>query len=254
MNNIHDLAHTVNTPNTATLPAVYEYFANLGFHVGEYKWSARSNDFGSWYLCDGRALPIADYQDLYNIIGTAFGSNSATTFKLPDLRGRVFGCAGSAPGLTPRSIGDVVGTEKHILTTDELPAHSHIGTTASNGSHNHTGSTSITGNHSHTVTDPGHTHTQTTINDDFNNSGTSPPGFTADSAGSVTWSNINYATTGISINSNGDHSHTIPTDGSHAHTFTTSSVGGGIGHNNMQPTAFVGNTFIYVGYRHVVRT
>ena len=36
--------------------------------------------------------------------------------------------------------------------------------------------------------------------------------------------------------------------GSHTHTFTTANTGGGLAHNNMQPTLFIGNTFIYAGY------
>lgn len=253
MNNVAELANIVNTMNHKTLPSVFDLFANLGFHVGEYKWSARSNDFGNWCICDGRSLPINEYEDLYNVIGTSFGSNNASTFKLPDLRGRVMGCVGNGVGLTPRLIGDIIGTETHVLTSNEMPNHQHTGTTSTNGSHNHGGATSTTGNHSHGVTDPGHTHSQTTINDDFNNSGTDPPGFSADSAGTRTWNNINSSTTGITINSNGDHAHTISTDGGHTHTFTTSSIGGGQAHNNMQPTGFVGNVFMYVGFKNSIQ-
>jgi microcystin-dependent protein len=106
-----------------------------------------------------------------------------------------------------------------------MPSHIHTGTTASDGSH------------THDISDPGHTHTQTTTNDDFNNSGTNPPGFSADSAGTRTWNNINSSTTGI----------TILSAGSHTHTFTTGSTGTGLAHNNMQPTLFIGNVFMFSG-------
>jgi microcystin-dependent protein len=251
MNNIQALTHAVNTINNKTLPSIFELFANIGFHVGEYKWSARSNDYGNWYVCDGRSLPIEQYNELYQVIGTSFGSNDATSFKIPDLRGRVMGCIGSGVGLTPRSIGDKLGSETHTLTSNEMPSHSHTGITDSNGSHNHSGATSNAGLHSHIITDPGHTHTQTTINDDFNNSGANPPGFTADSAGTVTWNNINSSTTGITVNSNGVHSHSILGDGTHAHNLNINSTGGGLPHNNMQPTTFAGNVFIYIGFKHV---
>lgn len=57
---------------------------------------------------------------------------------------------------------------------------------------------------SSTVTDPGHKHTQYSVNDDYNNSGGSYPGTTPsfpqyDSAGSKTWNNLNMNTTGISV-------------------------------------------------------
>lgn len=35
--------------------------------------------------------------------------------------------------------------------------------------------------------------------------------------------------------------------GTHTHTFTTNSTGGGLPHNNMQPTLFIGNVFIFSG-------
>jgi microcystin-dependent protein len=251
MNNIHDLANVVNVMNNKTLPSIFELFMNMGFHVGEYKWSARSNDYGNWYVCDGRSLSVNEYDELYQVIGTSFGSNDAVSFKLPDLRGRVMGCIGTGTGLTTRTIGDKVGTETHILTTNEIPSHTHTNTLSSSGTHNHGGSTSTGGVHSHTINDPGHTHTQTTINDDFNNSGATPPGFTADSAGSRTWTNINSSTTGITVNSNGDHLHTISNDGSHVHTLTINNTGGGLAHNNMQPTTFAGNVFIYIGFKNI---
>ena len=48
------------------------------------------------------------------------------------------------------------------------------------------------------------THSQYTVNDDYNNSGGGYPGTTPsfppyDSAGSKTWNNINSSTTGISV-------------------------------------------------------
>ena len=51
-----------------------------------------------WVLCDGRELAIEDYQGLYDLIGTTYGAGDsafwaqvffpATTFNIPDLRGR----------------------------------------------------------------------------------------------------------------------------------------------------------------------
>ncbi len=41
-----------------------------------------------WALCDGQLLAIADYGELYSVIGVLYGGDGRTTFALPDLRGR----------------------------------------------------------------------------------------------------------------------------------------------------------------------
>lgn len=217
--------------------------------IGDYKMSARSNDYNGWLLCDGRELEASEYKGLFTVIGTTFGASSSNVFKLPDFRGRVIGQAGSGAGLSVRALGDIVGSETHTLTVNQIPGHTHVGTTSSSGDHTHTATASNAGAHTHSINDPGHTHTQTTINDDFNNSGTTPPGFTADSAGSMTWNNINTSTTGITVNSSGSHSHdiTVASAGTHSHSFVTSSVGSGQSHNIMQPTLFGMHMFIYGG-------
>lgn len=45
-------------------------------------------------LCDGSELAVADFRDLYNVIGTTFGSSDSTKFNLPDLRARTLWGAG----------------------------------------------------------------------------------------------------------------------------------------------------------------
>lgn len=181
--------------------------------------SAAINAPNGWLNCDGNVYTKAMYLDLFDAIGQTYmydlSYDQVNSFRVPDLRGRVVIGAGdnSDAGISNRVFSDKGGAETHTLTTTEMPSHTHSGTTDTSGSH------------IHSITDPGHTHTQTTTNDDFNNSGDNPPGFSADSAGSRTWSNINSSTTGITINA----------AGTHAHTFTTGSAGGGAAHNNMQP-------------------
>lgn len=252
MNNLDSLVQVVNTMNYKTFPSVFDVLNHINLHIGEYKWSSRADDFNGWLKCDGRSLHREEYADLFDIIGTSFGSDSPTTFKLPDLRGRVMGCVGTGTGLTARTMGATVGEETHVLTTAEMPSHSHTATAASAGSHNHTGNTGNDGSHTHTVNDPGHAHTQSTVNDDYNNSGGNPPSFAADGAGSATWNNISTATTGITINASGVHSHSIALDGSHTHTISVTSMGGGSAHNNMQPTCFAAQVFIFGGYNPTV--
>ena len=219
-------------------------------HIGEFQLSCRTSDYSGWLLCDGRNVSKAKYPGLYNCL-TDYGSNAITfagsnssCFVLPDARGRVVGMAGQGSSLTLRTLGDVVGQETRTLTGNELPAHAHTGTTESNGAHAHGGVTGAGGDHSHGVTDPGHTHTQNTINDDFNLSGGNPPGFAGDSAGNRTWNNINASTTGVSVNPVGTHTHAIGTDGAHVHTFTTASTGAGGSFGIVQPTLFCANLFI----------
>lgn len=246
MQSLYEQLQYVNQINNLTLPSLMQYLNFLLTpHMGDYKMSAMNEDFGGWMICDGRSVSRNTYDKLFEVIGTSFGSSDSNTFNLPDFRGRVFGAIGSGSNLSYRSLGDIVGAETHSLTSNEMPSHTHTAFSESNGSHTHT--INNAGNHSHGITDPGHTHTQTTINDDFNNSGTNPPGFTADSAGAMTWNNINTNVTGISINSNGDHTHTMSSNGLHAHTITINTSGSNVAHNNMQPTLFGGHIFIFAG-------
>ena len=39
-----------------------------------------------WLPCDGREMPIADYETLFELIGTDFGGDGTVSFALPDLR------------------------------------------------------------------------------------------------------------------------------------------------------------------------
>lgn len=78
-----------------------------------------------WALCDGSLLSIAQNAALFSLLGTMYGGNGTTNFGLPDLRGRVPMGAGIGPGLTPRTQGDLVGTENVTLTTGNLPPHTH---------------------------------------------------------------------------------------------------------------------------------
>lgn len=78
-----------------------------------------------WAFCDGQLLPIAQYTALFSILGTTYGGDGRTTFALPDLRGRVPMHAGNGPGLTPRVLGQRLGTEHVTLTAANVPPHTH---------------------------------------------------------------------------------------------------------------------------------
>ncbi|MGJ1286538.1 phage tail protein [Sphingobacterium spiritivorum] len=78
-----------------------------------------------WMFCDGTLLSISYYQALYAIIGTTYGGDGVTTFGVPDLRGRVPVGTGQGPGLTNVVLGQKMGTETVTLLVPNLPAHNH---------------------------------------------------------------------------------------------------------------------------------
>ena len=80
--------------------------------------------------CDGALLPISQNTALFSILGTTYGGDGRTTFQLPDLRGRVVVHRGSGPGLTPRNLGQVGGSETVTLTELQIPSHTHTATSA----------------------------------------------------------------------------------------------------------------------------
>lgn len=75
----------------------------------------------SWLLLNGQAISRTEYSELFEILGTTFGTgDGSTTFNLPDLREQV------PVGLDVNSdtfnvLGKKVGEKKHQLTKAELP-------------------------------------------------------------------------------------------------------------------------------------
>lgn len=83
---------------------------------------------------DGQLLPIAANTALFALFGTTFGGDGASTFGLPDLRGRV--AVGTDPSLG-WPFGERRGAERVALAVSHLPAHVHgletSGTTGATG-------------------------------------------------------------------------------------------------------------------------
>jgi microcystin-dependent protein len=92
-----------------------------------------------WLLCDGSSKSKADFPVLATLLGNTYGPATTTNFTLPDLRGRTVIGSGTGKGLTARTLGGVVGSETHTLTTAQMPSHTHeaSGTTSTNGAHTH---------------------------------------------------------------------------------------------------------------------
>lgn len=76
-------------------------------------------------LCDGQLLPVDEYPDLFNLLGTRYGGDGQVLFALPDLRGRAPVHMGAGPGLPTRNLGDADGAETVTLTVSQMPAHGH---------------------------------------------------------------------------------------------------------------------------------
>lgn len=108
-----------------------------------------------WLVCDGSSVSRTQFPALWGLIGVSFGSpDNATTFKLPDLRGRV------PVGYAPRgghSDVSTIGNADAVAAANRRP------------SHNHTNSLTA----SHTLAIPNHTHTADT---NHSHSGPSWPG------------------------------------------------------------------------------
>ena len=78
-----------------------------------------------WAFCNGQVLEIAQYSALYSLLGTTYGGDGITSFRLPDLRGRVPVHAGYSAGLSPRSPGETFGGETVTLTAGQAAPHDH---------------------------------------------------------------------------------------------------------------------------------
>jgi len=94
-----------------------------------------------WLPCDGSSVSRTVYDDLFDVIGTSFGSVSGSTFNVPDFRGRTPIGTGTGAGdassdedgssapsgtpLTARELGEWGGQETYQIVEDNLPTHVH---------------------------------------------------------------------------------------------------------------------------------
>jgi microcystin-dependent protein len=95
-------------------------------YIGEIRLFAGNFEPVTWLFCDGRTLPISEYETLFALVGTTYGGDGSSTFNLPDMRGRVpVHQNGSHP------MGETFGVERVTLGANNLPPHTHVVSTTS---------------------------------------------------------------------------------------------------------------------------
>ena len=171
--------------------------------TGEMKiWPTATAPSG-WALCQGQALNRTTYAELFDLIGTTFGSgDGSTTFNLPNLKGRAIVGQDSAQSEF-NTMGETGGTKTHTLTTAEMPSHTHT-------------------QNSHTHTQNSHSHTGMNI-----------------AGAAISWQAAGQSGTnksGIFAGGTGsDPSTSATTATNQSTTATNQNTGGGGAHNNLQP-------------------
>jgi microcystin-dependent protein len=78
-----------------------------------------------WERCAGQLMQISQYSARFSLLGTTYGGDRSTTFRLPDLQGRVSVSFGQGAGLAAYEQGQVGGSESVTLTADQLAPHAH---------------------------------------------------------------------------------------------------------------------------------
>ena len=91
-----------------------------------------------WAFCNGGLILISQNTTLFKLIGTTYGGNGTTNFRLPNLSGRVPLHAGQGTGLSTYVRGETGGVESVTLSTQQIPSHGHplTASTAAGNSNN----------------------------------------------------------------------------------------------------------------------
>jgi microcystin-dependent protein len=110
--------------------------------IGEIRLFAFSFAPQDWLLCQGQLLSVSQNAALFSLLGTTYGGDGQSNFKLPDLRGRFPTQWGQGPlgntlyGGVGGTTGATVNTTASFTLTNanQLPAHTHTATFTGTGS------------------------------------------------------------------------------------------------------------------------
>jgi microcystin-dependent protein len=89
----------------------------------------------NWLLCNGQLLPIAQYQALFALLGTAYGGDGIRTFGVPNLQGAAPISWGTLPGGGSYTQGQTGGAASVTLTNNQT-GHTHTPAAATAGANN----------------------------------------------------------------------------------------------------------------------
>lgn len=81
-----------------------------------------------YYTCEGQTLSISQNTALFSLLGTTYGGDGISTFKLPDLRGAFpTQCAniGGPHSGGSYTLGEIGGTQSFKITSANMPPHTH---------------------------------------------------------------------------------------------------------------------------------
>ena len=169
-----------------------------------------------YLLEDGSAVSRTTYANLFNIIGTMFGTgDGSTTFNLPDSRGRV--AVNKSSDTEFNTLGKKYGEKVHTLTIAEMPVHTHI-----QNSHNHT-------QNAHNHTQDAHIHPNPVA---VTYNGGAAMNRSIFATNSPFWSMADWHNPTASTTATNN----AATATNNAATAVNQTAGGGGSHNNIQPS------------------
>ena len=94
-------------------------------YMGQVIWTAANFCPRGWLQAKGQTLQIGSHQALWSTMGTMYGGDGRTTFKLPNLGGR----SAIGPGSSPLSVdyhqGQSGGRDFVELKANQMPRHHH---------------------------------------------------------------------------------------------------------------------------------